>query len=79
MQKTEHAEGQQHKPPLEVLNEKQASRYINMSLAFLRRRRSEGNREGITPGPRFLKIGKSVRYMRADLDVWLEKHLKEVS
>ena len=77
--KSQYAEGQQLKPQTEVLTEKQAGRYLNLSLAFLRRRRSQGTPPGSIPGPRFLKLGKAVRYRLADLDAWLETHLKEVA
>ena len=72
-------EGTQFKPETVVLTEKQASRYLNISLAFLRRRRSQGTPPGSIPGPRFLKLGKSVRYRLEDLDSWLDENLKEVS
>ena len=55
------------------LTEKEAALYIGMSVAFLRKDRAEGKIGKRTPGPRFLKIGKSVRYLKDDLDQWLEK------
>jgi len=62
--------------PLETiraLTEQEAARYIAMSRSFLRQDRMNGRREGRTPGPAFLKIGRSVRYLKEDLDKWLEK------
>ena len=56
-----------------VLTEQQAAEYIGMSRSFLRQDRMNGRREGRTPGPVFLKIGRSVRYLKEDLDKWLEK------
>ena len=58
-----------------TLNEKDAACYIGLSVSFLRKRRCEGNREGQTPGPAFIKAGRSVRYRLADLDAWLEVNL----
>lgn len=55
--------------------EKEAALYIGMSVAFLRKDRSEGKIGNRTPGPRFLKIGRSVRYLKDDLDLWLNEHL----
>lgn len=59
-----------------VLNEIEASRYIGMSLSFLRQDRCYGAIREHTPGPVFLKIGKAVRYHINDLDNWLQRHRK---
>ena len=57
-----------------ALSEQEASRYISMSRSFLRQGRMNGDREGRTPTPPYLKIGsRSVRYLREDLDTWLEQ------
>ena len=55
------------------LTEAEAARYVRMSQSFLRQARMGGNAEDRTPGPKFLKIGRSVRYLRPDLDIWLEQ------
>jgi hypothetical protein len=52
----------------------EAARYIAMSESFLRQARMDGDRENRTPGPPFLKIGRAVRYLKHDLDTWLECH-----
>ncbi len=57
------------------LTEKEAALYVGMSVAFLRKDRSEGKLGNRRSGPRFLKIGKSVRYLKDDLDKWLDKCL----
>jgi predicted DNA-binding transcriptional regulator AlpA len=54
------------------LTEKEAANYIGMSIAFLRKDRSEGKIGNRTPGPKYLKIGKSIRYLKDELDRWLE-------
>lgn len=54
-----------------TLTEKQAAAYIGMSRSFLRHARIDGNREGRTPAPRFVKIGRAVRYPRDELDAFL--------
>lgn len=60
-----------------ILNETEASRYIRMSLSYLRRDRCYGATQGREPGPAFIKIGKVVRYHIEDLDRWLSAHRKE--
>ena len=57
-----------------TLKEKEASEYIGMSRSFLRQDRMNGFRDSRTPGPRFLKIGRSIRYLKEDLDTWLNEH-----
>ncbi|MBW8189674.1 DNA-binding protein [Neiella marina] len=54
-----------------VLTEAEASHYICMSRSFLRQARMDGNRLNRTPAPPFIKIGRSIRYMKGDLDNWL--------
>lgn len=55
------------------LTEKEAAHYIGMSVSFLRRDRMEGVIGKSTPGPKYLKIGRSVRYLKEELDQWLEQ------
>lgn len=59
-------------PTARALNERQASSYICMSRSFLAQARMDGNRLNRTPAPPFVKIGKSVRYLKEDLDLWLD-------
>lgn len=59
-----------------ALSEKEASSYICMSRSFLRQARMDGNRENRTPAPPFIKIGRAVRYLRDDLDAWLESFVR---
>jgi predicted DNA-binding transcriptional regulator AlpA len=54
-------------------SDREAAIYLGMSVSFLRQDRLNGHREGRTPGPRWIKIGRSVRYLREDLDDWLEQ------
>jgi predicted DNA-binding transcriptional regulator AlpA len=56
-----------------VLTEIETSAYIGMSRSYLRQARMDGNRENRTPAPPFIKIGRSVRYLREDLDSWLDQ------
>lgn len=59
-----------------VLTEIETSAYIGMSRSFLRQSRMDGNRENRTPGPPFIKIGRSVRYLIEELDAWLDQFHK---
>ncbi len=57
----------------QCLTEKEAAHYIGMSVAFLKKDRCEGKIGNRIVGPRFLKIGKSVRYLKEELDNWLKE------
>lgn len=59
-----------------ALTENQAATYIAMSRSFLAQSRMDGNRGNRTPAPPFIKIGRSVRYLREDLDRWLDAFMK---
>lgn len=59
---------------IEVLTETEAAKYIRMSRSFLNQDRMNGYRKGRTPGPKYLKLGKSIRYRKEDLDEWLMKN-----
>lgn len=60
------------KTPNLVFNEKEAALYIGMSVAWLRISRMHGRPDA----PPFLKIGRSVRYRKEELDSWLEGRLR---
>ncbi|WDF73938.1 helix-turn-helix transcriptional regulator [Novosphingobium sp. KACC 22771] len=48
-----------------VLKTTQAARYVGLSKPTLERYRTMGG------GPRYLKLGKAVRYRTEDLDIWM--------
>ena len=56
--------------------EQETATYIGMSRSFLRQSRMEGHRKNRTDAPPFIKIGRAVRYLKEDLDQWLESHSK---
>lgn len=60
-----------------ALTEQETAEYIGMSRSFLRQSRMEGNRENRTPAPKFIKIGRAVRYLKEDLDIWLDSFYKQ--
>jgi predicted DNA-binding transcriptional regulator AlpA len=54
-----------------LLTEKQIKDFYNLSIPWQRRTRREGR------GPRFLKVGKMVRYRQADIEEFLAAHTVE--
>ncbi|MGQ3892172.1 helix-turn-helix transcriptional regulator [Legionella sp. CNM-4043-24] len=56
-----------------VFKEHEAASYICMSRSFLAQDRSYGTLANRTPEPKYIKIGRSVRYLKDDLDLWLEQ------
>jgi predicted DNA-binding transcriptional regulator AlpA len=54
---------------LNLLTEKEVSELLSISLATLRRRRTEGR------PPQFVKIGASVRYRTEDIDAFVQSSL----
>jgi predicted DNA-binding transcriptional regulator AlpA len=60
-----------------VFSEIETSQYIGMSRSFLRQARMDGNRDNRTSAPPFIKIGRSVRYLKEDLDQWLDSFFKQ--
>lgn len=57
-----------------VMNEKEAANYIGMSLSYLQHDRCYGASGDKTPGPVYIKAGRCVRYLKADLDSWIMRN-----
>lgn len=55
----------------QVLTEREVEREYGFSISYLRRVRRERR------GPRFLKIGKMVRYKKFDIESYLSAHAIE--
>ena len=55
-----------------LLNTKEASRILNVSISFLAKSRSEGAIGNRTKGPKYSKIGRSVVYKKSELQKWLD-------
>jgi predicted DNA-binding transcriptional regulator AlpA len=51
-----------------AMSESELARKASVSIAVLRKWRREGR------GPRFLKLGRLVRYLVGDVDIWLHSH-----
>lgn len=52
-----------------AISESEVARRADVSIAALRKWRREGK------GPRFLKLGKLVRYMVGNVDAWLNSQV----
>jgi predicted DNA-binding transcriptional regulator AlpA len=59
--------------PSRLLTETDVARYLNVSTAAVRRWRYENR------GPEYLKIGASVRYRPASVDMWLDSRVASTS
>jgi predicted DNA-binding transcriptional regulator AlpA len=60
-----------------ALTEIETAEYIGMSRSFLRQARMEGNRDKRTSAPKFIKVGRAVRYLKEDLDLWLDSFYRQ--
>lgn len=56
-----------------VFKEIEAANYICMSRSFLAQDRAYGTLGNRTPGPKYVKIGRAIRYLKEDLDTWLDQ------
>lgn len=52
-----------------TIDEADTSRYLGLSVPWLRVRRRDGK------GPAFVRTGRTIRYRVQDLDAWLERHV----
>lgn len=55
-------------------DEKEAAIYLAVSRSFLRQGRMNGLRKNRTPTPVFVRKGRRIKYLKEDLDEWLEEH-----
>ena len=52
---------------------REAARYLGVSKSFLDHARVNGSMEdGVEPPP-FIKVGRTIRYLKEDLDHWLDR------
>ena len=59
-----------------LLTEQETAVYLGMSRSFLRQGRMNGDRNGRTPSPPYLRIGRAIRYDVHDLNTWLDQFRK---
>ncbi|HEY8271555.1 MAG TPA: helix-turn-helix domain-containing protein [Pseudobdellovibrionaceae bacterium] len=55
----------------DIDNTKNMAEYLNMSQSWARQARMRGD------GPPFLKIGRTVRYRKTDVDEWMIRKLRK--
>lgn len=60
--------------PARLISDRETANYIGVSVDFLRKCRSEGNRQNRTIGPPYVRFGRSIRYDLGDLNAWIEQH-----
>ena len=53
-----------------VLTTKQAAEHLSLAVTTLEKYRVYGG------GPRFVRLGRAVRYRASDLTAWLESHVR---
>ena len=67
-----------HEPAAETangaLNEVETAKFLGISTSSLRKGRMNGTRTNHLPPPPFIKIGRRVVYLIADLRAYLEQH-----
>lgn len=52
-----------------AVSTRDAAAYVGFTEQWMRSMRTDGT------GPRYLKVGRAVRYRVKDLDAWMEAHL----
>lgn len=55
----------------ELLTTRESAKHLKLSDSFLRNSRVKGT------GPKFIKIGRAVRYRQHDLDKWLDERVRQ--
>jgi len=61
----------------ELLTERQAAEYLGYVPTTLNAARSRGILGGV-PGPKFIRLGKTIRYRKASLDEWIEQSPEQI-
>ena len=60
-----------------VLDEIETAAYTGLSTSSLRKGRMNGRRLNHVEPPPYLKLGRRIGYLKADLDAWLLSHRVE--
>lgn len=60
--------------PARSFNETDAAAYLGLSRSTLRKGRMRGRRLSGVPTPPYVRLGRTVRYLKDDLDAWLEQY-----
>lgn len=65
-------------PVRAVFDETATALYTGISVSSLRKGRMNGRRDNYVEPPPYLKLGRRIVYLKADLDAWLVSHRVEV-
>jgi len=60
--------------PARLLDTKSAAAYLSVSAEYLKRARTTGSSENGGKSPKFIKIGRSVKYLLEDLNAFIDSH-----
>jgi predicted DNA-binding transcriptional regulator AlpA len=61
-------------PTAPTLTERQAAQFLGIAFSTLRQARMQGPRPNRMPTPPYVRLGRRVLYLRADLERWLASH-----
>lgn len=70
-------DGQMHKNPTGLLTEREACKFLKVSRDFLARRRMKVLPANASPGPPYIRMGRSIKYCLADLRAWIAANRHE--
>ena len=59
-------------PAKRAFTEAEAAYYLGCSQSYLRQSRCDGHRVGRVHAPPWIRFGRNIRYLREDLDAWLD-------
>lgn len=62
-----------------TFTELEAAEYLGLHPTTLRKARMEGHRTKRCPAPPFVRLGRAIRYLRVDLDKFLNQHRVDTS
>ena len=54
--------------------EKETAEYLRVSPAFLRANRTNLREKNSKHGLPFVKLGRNIRYLKEDIDAWIQQH-----
>lgn len=52
----------------------EASQYTGLGIGTLKKGRRTGLRAGNVGTPPFIRLGRAIRYLKTDIDSWLQEH-----
>lgn len=58
----------------QLLTERDTAMYLGVSRSFLAQARMNGTVRKRTPGPPYIRLGRTIRYKQCDLEEWIDQH-----